>query len=82
VRAKDTYFAAQFKRLAVRRGVKRAIIAVAHSLLVVIYHLLRDGTLYTELGGTFFEQHDREATAQRSIRRLERLGYTVSLTPV
>jgi transposase len=79
VRARDTYLAALYHRLAARRGAKRAIIAVAHAILVIIYHLLRAGTTYQELGGNYFDERDRQATVRRSVRRIERLGYKVTL---
>lgn len=78
---RGTYLAAQFHRLAVKRGKKRAIIAVAHSLLVISYHLLRDGTEYQELGGDYFEQRSKDAIVRRSVSRLEQLGYTVTVEP-
>ncbi len=79
VRTKGTYFKAMYYRLAARRGKKRAQLAVAHSLLVVIFHLLRDGTLYQDLGATYFDQRDRDLIQRRAVRNLERLGYRVSL---
>lgn len=79
-RAKDTYFQAQYRRLAGRRGKKRAIIALGHSLLVVIYHLLRDETLqYQELGGNYFDTLDPARLRRHLVKRLESLGYEVSL---
>ena len=77
--ARQTYLAAQYRRLAARRGAKRALIAVAHSLVVIIYHVLRDATEYHELGANYFDERDRQATVRRSIRRIERLGYRVTL---
>ena len=56
--------------------------AVAHTILVIIYHLLSDGTTYQELGGNFFDERDRQAVEKRLVRRLERLGYQVDLQPV
>ncbi|HLZ23610.1 MAG TPA: IS110 family transposase [Ktedonobacterales bacterium] len=79
-RKKDSYFKAQYHRLAARRGQKRALLAVGHTLLTVIYHLLRDGVLYQDLGPNYFDQRDRSQIARQAIRRLERLGYHVSLT--
>jgi transposase len=79
VHTRDSYLAALYHRLATRRGAKRAIVAVAHAILVIVYHLLRDGTSYRELGGNYFDERDRETTARRSVRRLERLGYKVTL---
>jgi transposase len=54
-------------------------VAVAHSLLIVIYHRLQDGTVYQDLGANHFDQLNREAVARRSIRRLEKLGYKVTI---
>jgi transposase len=81
-RTADTYLAAQYRRLAARRGRKKATIAVGHTLLVIAYHLLRDpDRVYRELGGTYFDDRDRQAVERRLVRRLERLGYSVALTP-
>src|SRR6266581_2148963 len=60
-----TYLAAQFHRLAARRGGKRAAVAVAHSILVIAYHLLRDGGRYEDLGQTYFDQRDRTRITER-----------------
>ena len=80
-RTRDTYLAAQYHRLAARRGAKRAIMAVAHSILVIIYSLLKNGGEYRELGGNYFDEHSRSATVRRAIRRIECLGYQVELQP-
>ena len=79
---KDTYLAAQYRRLAARRGAKRAVVAVAHTILTIIYHLLRDQTTYRELGGQYFDERDRQATERRLVRRLEALGNRVTVEPV
>ncbi len=76
---KDTYLAAQARHLTGRRGKKRAIMAVAHSILVIAYHLIQRQEPYRELGGNYFDQRSPEATAKRLVKRLERLGYQVSL---
>ena len=82
-RTKDTYFAAQFHRLGVRRGPKRAAIAVAHSILIVIYHLLEDpDAVFTDLGGDYFLNKNKEQERRRAVRRLETLGFDVALTAV
>jgi len=78
-RTKGSYLSAQYHRLAARRGAKRAILAVAHSILVIIYHLLRDGTTYQDLGSNYFDQRNAQAVLRRSVRRLEVLGYRVTL---
>jgi len=80
-RTKDTYLAAQFARLSVRRGRKRALIAVSHSMLVIIYHVLTRRTPYQELGATYLDQLAPERLTQRLVKRLERLGHKVTLEP-
>jgi transposase len=81
-RQKHGYLAAQYRRIASRRGVKRAAMAVAHSILVIIYHLLMDRTSYQERGETFFEERDRQVIEKRLIRQLERLGNQVTIEPL
>lgn len=73
------YLAAQYRRLAARRGKKRAIIAVAHSILVIAYHLILRHEPYKDLGGDYFDKQRPEATKKRLVKRLEKLGYQVSL---
>jgi transposase len=80
-RTKGTYLAAQYRRLAARRGRTKAAIAVAHSILIIAYHVLMDGTVYCDLGGNYFDEQDRQGVERRLVHRLERLGYTVSLQP-
>jgi transposase len=80
-RTRRSYLASQFKRIAARRDKKRAAIAVAHSILKIIYYMLRDGTRYDDLGANYFDERQREATIRRSVQRLERLGLTVTLVP-
>jgi transposase len=76
---KGTYLAAQYKRIAARRGTGRAAVAVGHSILVIVYHLLRDGVVYQDLGPTWFDRRDRSATVRRTVKRLEALGYRVTV---
>lgn len=76
---KNTYLSAQYHRLAGRRGAKKAIVAVEHSILVIAYHLIERKEPYKELGGDYFDKRNVEATAKRLTKRLERLGYQVSL---
>jgi transposase len=78
-RTKGTYLAAQYHRLAGRRGKKKAWMAVAHSILVIAYHLLQRQEEYRELGGDYFDRRRPEVTAKRLVKRLEQLGYQVSL---
>jgi transposase len=74
---KGTYLSAQYHRLAGRRGKKKAIMAVAHSILVIAYHLIKRQEPYRELGGDYFDQRRPEATAKRLVKRLQQLGYEV-----
>lgn len=80
-RSPGTYLHAQYHRIARRRGKTRAIIAVAHSLVVIIYHLLRDHQPYRDLGADYFDQLDSARLERHYIQRLEQLGYAVTLTP-
>jgi transposase len=80
-RTKDTALAAQYQRLKARRGPKRASAAVAHSILISAYYLLRDGTTYRELGANYYDERNRQHVERRAVRRLEGLGYDVTLTP-
>jgi hypothetical protein len=81
IHAKDSYLSAQYQRLVVRREGKKATIAVGHTLLVVIYHILSEDEDYEELGGNYFDEWDRQAVQKRLVRRLEKLGYEVKLEP-
>jgi len=76
-----TYLAAQYHRLARRRGKYKAAVAVAHSVLVIIYHVLRDRQPYTELGADYFDKLDATRVARYHVARLTQLGYEVTLTP-
>jgi transposase len=76
---KNTYLSAQYRRLAARRGKKVAIVALEHTLLVIAYHLIQRKEPYQELGGDYFDKRRPEATARRLVKRLEQLGFTVSL---
>lgn len=78
---KDTYFSAQYHRLSARRGKKRAIIALGHTILVDIYHIIRDHRSYQELGGNFFDERNRSSVIHKAIRRIEQLGFKVTLEP-
>jgi transposase len=80
-RANDCFLAALFFRTAQRRGLKKAAVAVAHRLLVIAWHILAEsGAVYHERGGDHFDRRDPERTARRLTRRLENIGYTVTLT--
>lgn len=81
-RSKDNYLAAQYGRLAARRGKKRAAVAVAHSILIIAYHIIRNGTTYVDLGANYFDKRKQDAVQQQLVRRLENLGFKVSLEPL
>jgi transposase len=78
---KNTYLSAQYHRLAGRRGQKKAIVAVAHSILVICYHIIKRKVPYQELGGDYFDKRRPEATAKRLMKRLEQLGFNIPVEP-
>lgn len=80
VRVKASYFHAQFLRLKARRGAKKAIVAVAASMLTVAYHILKNGTEYRDLGAEHFTQRDRSKLISRFLRRLKDLGCNVQVS--
>lgn len=82
VHSKDTYLAAQYNRLRPRRGHKKALGAVKHSILVACWHMLTTGEFYNDLGGDFFQRRDPERTTKRLVKQLEALGHTVTLEPI
>lgn len=77
---RGNYLSAQYRRLQRRLGPKQAALAVAHSVLVIIYHVLRDREPYHDLGADYFHQLDQERLVHRSVRQLQALGYEVALT--
>jgi hypothetical protein len=80
-RKKNCYLRAFFYRKAGKQGIRKAIVATAHRLLLIAFCILRDGTQYRELGDNYFDQLHPERTRNRLVRRLERMGLQVSLTP-
>ena len=80
-RTKATYLNAQFVRLRTRRGPKKAVCAVAASILTAAYHMLKDGTCYEDLGAAHFDRHRPAAQARRLVKRLADLGFSVELKP-
>jgi transposase len=81
-RKKNSYFRAQYGRLAGRRGKKRAVVAVAHSLLTVIYYVLRDHVAYKDLGQDHFDKLNSKRIVPYLVNRLKKLGYEVNLVPL
>jgi transposase len=81
VRVKGSYLQAQFLRLRARRGAKKAILAVAASMLTAIWHMLKNGVEYRDLGADHFAHRDRSKAILRLVRRLNDLGFNVEITP-
>jgi transposase len=82
IREHGTSFGARYRRICRRQGKQKALVAVMHNLLTIIYAMLRDHTPYQELGPDYYQQGDPEQTKRRLVRQLEHLGYTVSLDTV
>lgn len=80
-RTKGTYFHAQYKRLAARRGKNRALVAVAHSILIIIYHIMKEKVPYRELGEDFFDKQNTQSLRSYYKKRFESLGYNVEIKP-
>jgi transposase len=81
-RTKESYFQAQFQRIRARRGSKKAVCAVAASLLTTAYHMLKNGTIYQDLGPNHFDPLAKQKHALRLVQRLQKLGYTVQIQPM
>jgi transposase len=81
-RTKGSYFGAQYRQIAHRRGPNKAAVAVAHSLIDVIWHILTTGELFSDLGVDYYQRHrDPEQITRRLVAQLEQLGHTVTITP-
>jgi transposase len=81
-RTKETYLAERYRRLAARRGDKKAIVAICHEILTATYHMLTTGELYREQGADALHQRDRERIQRRAVAQLEKLGHKVTLEPL
>lgn len=81
VRVRDSYLRSQYYRIRSRRGPKKAIVAVAASILTAAYHILNNGTTYREVGSAYFDGLDRDRVAHRLLSKLNRMGYAVTLSP-
>jgi transposase len=82
IKKRESYLHAQFHRLKARRGPKKAIMAVAASILTAIYHMLKDGTMYQDLGSKHFDRRSTERQTKSLVKRLADLGYAVELKPL
>ncbi|BDG60321.1 IS110 family RNA-guided transposase [Caldinitratiruptor microaerophilus] len=78
---RNTYLSAQYHRLAARRGANRAAVAIGHTILVIVYHILRNGTTYQDLGANYFDERDKAAVIRKAVRRIQSLGYKVTVEP-
>jgi transposase len=78
---KNTYLSAQFRRLAARKGKKRPIVAVAHTILVIVFYLLKNQQPYSDLGADYFDRRNADQLKRSLVRRRERLGVQVSIAP-
>ncbi len=79
---KNTYLGALYRRLAPRRGTRKALVAVGHAILVIVYHVLKRGEPYQDLGANYFDERDQQNVRRRLVRRLDQLGYQVNLEAV
>ena len=79
IRKKDSFLYAQYQRISMRRGKKRAIVAVAHTMLIAIYHMINENKEYQDLGSDFYNKFDKEKKANAYLKKLKELGYEVQL---
>ena len=77
---KSSFFHAQYQRLSIRRGKKRAIVAVAHSMLIAIYHMLKNGEMFSDRGADYYNQFNRERKVNALLRKLHLLGWELPAT--
>lgn len=75
IKNKDSYFYAQFQRISAHRGKKRAYVAVAHSMLIAIYHILKDNVLFHDLGADYYNQFNTERKISAYLKKLKALGW-------
>jgi transposase len=80
--SKGTYLNAQYSRISARRGANRAAVAVGHSILVICYHMIKNRTRYNDLGADFFQNRNRDALVRQNVKRLQSLGFIVTLEEV
>jgi transposase len=81
-RSKNTYYSATYRRIASRRGPLKAVVALEHAMLVAIWHMLNDGSLYSDPGDDFYTRRRPERSRQRAVEQLQRMGYAVTLEPI
>lgn len=81
IRNKQSYFYSRYQRIAARRGGKRALIAIAHTMLIVIYHMLREKVPYRDLGADYYSVINQDKIIKKNLRSLEKLGVDVIIQP-
>jgi len=74
-RMKNSYFSAQYHRIAARRGANRTAVAVGHTILVIAYHILKTRQPYQDLGADYFDRRKKDKTVKQAVKKLESLGY-------
>jgi transposase len=79
---KDTYLSAFYRRMQVRKGPQKAVLALAHHMISVVYNVLARTEEYVELGGNYYDQQNKPKVVARAVARLKKLGYEVTLTPI
>ena len=82
VKVKKSYFYAQYQRIMTHRGKKKALVAVAHSILIAVYHILKDGVPFKDLGANYYNQFNKEKKANALIKKIASLGYKVTVTAI
>ncbi|WP_454151681.1 IS110 family transposase [Microbacterium lacticum] len=81
-RSKGTYLAARYRRIAARRGPIKAVVAIEHTILTAVWHMLRNGEVYIDPGADYYTRLDPQRARNKAIRQLQNLGYEVVITPV
>jgi hypothetical protein len=82
VHTRNTYLSAFYRRMQVRKGPQKAVMALAHHIILIVYNILKRGEEYVEVGGDFYDRQNKSKTVSRMVSRLTKLGYQVTLTPV
>lgn len=81
IRNKQSYLHSRYQRIAARRGGKRALVAIAHTILIIIYHILKEKTKYKDLGNDYYIVQNQERLIQKNIQSLEKLGVKIAVQP-
>lgn len=79
IKHKESFLAARYRRLYLRRGGSRALVAIRHTIIVAIWHMLADGEVFKELGPNYYDEHNKDRAKNRAVKELQRLGFEVHL---